>query len=403
MKISNLEVIICSPGRNFVTVKIETEEGIYGLGDATLNGRELAVAACLEEHLAPCLMGRDPFDTEDIWHYLYRGVYWRRGPVNLTAIGAIDMALWDIKAKKLGVPLYKLLGGKSRHRLLVYTHAQGKDLPETLDQIGKKIEQGYKAIRVQSGIPGLENIYGVAKDDENYEPAAAGQIPKEEQWSTAKYLNFVPNLFRAVRERYGDDIHLLHDAHHRLTPIEAAGLAKALEPYALFWLEDPVPAELQEGYQTIRVHSTTPIAVGEVFNTVYDCQHLISQQLIDFVRMTVSHGGGITPMLKIASFAALYHVRTGCHGASDMSPVNLAACLHFGMAINNFGIQEYMGYPSETWGVFNLHHPFQNGHFFIKEAPGLGVELDFEKCGEYPYKPAALPVNRLEDGTIFHW
>tara|TARA_R110002049_G_scaffold308910_1_gene514827 strand:- start:17601 stop:18812 length:1212 start_codon:yes stop_codon:yes gene_type:complete len=403
MKIKSAKVIICSPGRNYVTLKIETEEGVYGLGDATLNGREKAVASYLEDHLIPCIIGRDPFDTEDIWQYLYKGAYWRGGAVTMAAIGAIDTALWDIKGKALGVPVYKLLGGKSRHKMMAYTHAQGKNIEETLQKIEEIVNRGYKAVRVQSGIPGMENIYGISKTDDNYEPAGTGLKPDEEVWSTEKYLNYVPKLFAAVREKFGDDLHLLHDAHHRLTPIEAARLGKSLEPYHLFWLEDTVPAELQEGFKTIRQHTTIPLSVGEIFNTISQCTDLITNQWIDYIRMTITHGGGITPMMKIAHLAEIYHVKTGCHGPSDLSPVNLAACLHFGTAINNFGIQEYMGFPNEVSNVFSTDYKFSDGFFTISESPGLGVDFDEEKAKEYPYKQAYLPINRLEDGTLYSW
>lgn len=403
MKITSAEVFVSSPARNFVTLKVETDEGIYGLGDATLNGRELAVVSILEDHMIPCLIGRDPFDTEDIWQYFYRGVYWRRGPINMAALGAIDVALWDIKGKALGVPVYQLLGGKSREKLMVYTHAQGRDAVETLEEVAKTKEAGYKAIRVQSGVPGLEGVYGVAKDRGAYEPAERGGLPTEERWSTEKYLNFLPSLFEKARKQVGADIHLLHDAHHRLTPIEAARLGKELEPFHLFWLEDAVPAEWQEGFAVIRQHTTTPLAVGEVFNTVYDCQDLISKQMIDYIRMNVGHGGGLTPMMKIASLASFYHVKTGCHGPSDVSPINMAACLHFGTAINNFGIQEYMGYADLTMEVFRLSHPFERGHFTMSDAPGLGVEMNFDLAKKYPYERAYLPINRLEDGTLHNY
>lgn len=403
MKIVDAKVFVCSPGRNFVTLKIETDEGVYGLGDATLNGRELAVATYLKEHLIPCIINRDPFDSEDIWHYLYRGVYWRRGGVNMTAIGAIDMALWDIKGKALGVPVYKLLGGKSRHKLLAYTHAQGKDMDETLQKASDILDKGFKAVRVQSGIPGFEKVYGIAKNKGTYEPAIKGGKPDEEIWNTEKYLNYIPKLFQTVRQEFGEDLHLLHDSHHRLTPIEAARLGKDLEPYHLFWLEDTVPAELQQNFEWIRKHTTTPLAVGEIFNTIHDCQHLITQQLIDYIRMTIAHGGGLTPMLKIASLADLYGISTGCHGPSDLSPINLGACLHFGTAINNFGIQEYMGYDALTMEVFDFKHKFDDGYFYPSEEFGLGVDMDFEKAKKYPYEQAFLPINRLEDGTLYHW
>ena len=274
MKIRDVNVIVCSPGRNFVTLKITTDEGVYGIGDATLNGREKSVVSYLEDYIAPALIGKDPHRIEDIWQFFYRGAYWRRGPVGMTAIAAVDTALWDIKAKVAGLPLYQLLGGRSRDKIMVYTHANGADIPATLDAVGKAIEDGYKAIRVQSGIPGVKSTYGVAKEGQKYEPADA-DLPTESVWSTEKYLNFAPKLFAAVREQYGDDIHLLHDVHHRLSPIEAARLGKSLEPYHLFWMEDPVAAENQQGFKLIREHTTTPIAVGEVFNSIHDCQALI--------------------------------------------------------------------------------------------------------------------------------
>jgi mannonate dehydratase len=293
MKITNATVIVCSPGRNFVTLKIETGEGIYGLGDGTLNGRELSVASYLTDHVIPCLIGRDPFQTEDIWQYLYRGAYWRRGPVTMSAIGAVDMALWDIKGKALNTPVYNLLGGRSRDGALVYCHAHGRDIEETLDDVARHREMGYLAIRVQSGIPGMEATYGVPTAATPYEPAERG-LPSVSRWSTEKYLRFTPKLFARVRDQFGDDLHLLHDCHHRLTPIEAAQLGKELEPFHLFWLEDPVPAEFQEGFRLIREHTTTPIATGEVLNSVWDVHDLIRNQWIDYARLTLTHAGSFT-------------------------------------------------------------------------------------------------------------
>jgi mannonate dehydratase len=402
MKIREAKVIVCSPGRNFVTLKITTDEGIYGLGDATLNGMEKTVATYLEDYCIPALIGMDPRNTEDIWHYFYRGVYWRRGAVSITALSAIDMALWDIKAKILGTPLYNILGGKSRERILVYCHAKGADAEETLDETGKKISEGYKAVRVQSGIPGLAKVYGVSKAGQFYEPATHG-LPQTEYWDTSKYLNYLPSLFEKLRNEYGDDIHLLHDVHHRCTPIESARLAKELEPYHLFWLEDPVSGELQEGLRLLRKHSVTPVAIGEVFNTVYDYSTLITEQLIDYIRMPLVHGGGFTHLLKVAAFASFYHIQTGFHGATDLSPVNLAGALHFNTAINNFGIQEYMPHQDLINEVFKINYYFKDGFLFINDAPGIGVDIDEKKAAKYPYKKAVLPVNRKTDGTIFNW
>jgi mannonate dehydratase len=402
VKITDAKVIVSCPGRNFVTLKIFTDQGIYGLGDATLNGMEKAVASYLENYCIPALIGKDPANTEDIWHYFYRGAYWKRGSVTMTAVSAIDMALWDIKGKSLNTPLYNLLGGRSREKVLVYCHSNGKDLEDAVEKAGMEIEKGFKAIRVQSGVPGIIHTYGVPKDDKPYEPASKG-LPNEELWDTSKYLNFVPRLFEKIREVYGDEIHLLHDVHHRCTPIEAARLAKDLEPFHLFWLEDPVSGELQEGLRMIRKHSTTPIAIGEVFNSVYDYTSLITEQLIDYIRMPLVHGGGITHLQKVAAFASVYHINTGFHGATDLSPVNLAAALHFNLAVNNFGIQEYMPHQEIVNEVFKVNYRFNDGYMTIDDSPGIGVDIDEEKAKKYPYSKASLPVNRKMDGTMFYW
>lgn len=401
-KITNAHVIITCPGRNFVTLKIETDSGHHGLGDATLNGRELAVASYLKDHVIPCLIGRDAHNIEDTWQYLYRGAYWRRGPVTMSAIAAVDMALWDIKAKVAGLPLYQLLGGACREGIMVYGHANGETLEDTLNEAERYMGMGYRAVRLQSGVPGLKSTYGVSKDKNFYEPADA-DLPTENVWSTEKYLKSAPELFAAARERLGWDVHLLHDVHHRLTPIEAARLAKDLEPYRLFWLEDAVPAENQANFRLIRSHSTTPLAVGEVFNSIWDCKQLIEEQLIDYIRATVLHAGGITHLRRIAALAELYKVRTGCHGATDLSPVTMAAALHFGLSIPNFGIQEYMRHTPETDAVFPHHYSFSNGYLHPGEAPGLGVDIDEALAEQYPYQRAYLPVNRLEDGSMHDW
>ena len=402
MKIVDAKVIVCCPGRNFVTLKLVTQDGIYGLGDATLNGRELAVASYLTDHVVPLLIGRDARRIEDIWQYLYKGAYWRRGPVTMSAIAAVDTALWDIKAKALGVPVYQLLGGASRDAVLVYGHASGADIEELVKSVAQYLAQGYTAIRAQCSIPGLPSTYGVGRDKLHYEPAEKN-APPENLWSSELYLKFAPQLFTRLRQEFGPDIHLLHDAHHRLTPIEAARLGKELEPYHLFWLEDPTPAESQESFRLIRRHTTTPLAVGEVFNSISDCQQLIHEQLIDYIRATVVHAGGISHLRKIAALAELYQVRTGSHGATDLSPVCMGAALHFDLSVHNFGIQEYMPHTDETNLVFPHAYRFESGSMYPGEAPGLGVDIDEALAAQFPYQRAYLPVNRKLDGTMHSW
>lgn len=402
MKITQAKVIVTCPDRNFVTLKIETDEGIYGIGDATLNGRELSVASYLTDHVIPCLIGKEAGQIEDIWQYLYRGAYWRRGPVTMSAIAAVDTALWDIKAKKAGLPLYELLGGKCRESVMVYGHANGTDIEHTLEEVSRYIEMGYKAIRLQTGIPGLASTYGVSKDKLFYEPADA-ELPTENIWSTSKYLKYAPKLFDKARDKFGFDHHFLHDIHHRLTPIEAAKFGKSVEDYNLFWMEDPTPAENQEALRLIREHTTTPIAIGEIFNTIYDAKDLIQNQLIDYIRTTVVHAGGISHMRKIAALAELYQVRTGSHGATDLSPVCMGAALHFDISVPNFGIQEYMRHTEKTDEVFPHAYTFNAGTLYPGDVPGHGVDIDEKLAAKYPYKPAYLPVNRLEDGTMWSW
>ncbi|MGO3209666.1 MULTISPECIES: D-mannonate dehydratase ManD [unclassified Brachybacterium] len=415
MAIDRIDVNVTSPGRNFVTVKVTTSDGITGLGDGTLNGRELSVVSYLRDHVAPTLIGRDESQIESIWQYLYRSPYWRRGPVTMSAVSAIDMALWDIAAKKAGEPLYKLLGGASRSGLLTYAHASGTTIEKLNEAIHGYVEDGFRAVRIQAGVPGLDQIYGVhdAAPGGKYEYEPAGRAtagaggttmrPTEESWDTAAYLRHLPTVFAGVRDEFGPELRLLHDGHHRMTPIEAAKLAKSLEPYDPFWLEDCTPGEDQAVLRLVRQHSVTPLAIGEVFNSVYDYQTLITERLIDYVRSSATHAGGITGLRQIMSFAAIYGIRSGFHGPTDVSPVGMAANLHLGLAIHNFGIQEYMPHSESTLSVFRTSYRFEDGLLHPGDTPGLGVELDEEAAAKHDYQPAYLPVNRLRDGTVHDW
>ncbi|MGI5350710.1 D-mannonate dehydratase ManD [Streptomyces sp. CA-250714] len=400
-KIEHAEVFVASPGRTFVTLRITTTDGVTGLGDATLNGRELAVAAYLRDHVAPLLIGKDPARIEDIWQYLYKGAYWRRGPVTMTAVSAVDTALWDIKGKTAGLPVYQLLGGRSRDGVLVYSHASGADVPALLDDVERFLELGYKAIRAQAAVPDVGGTYGVRKG-KLYEPAASA-LPDEQPWDTEAYLRFAPTYLEAVRERFGFGFHLLHDIHHRLTPMEAARFGKRVEDVGLLWMEDPTPAENQEAFRLIRQHTTTPVAVGEVLTSIWDVQQLITEQLIDYVRTSVVHAGGLTHLRRIFDLAALYQVRTGSHGATDLSPVSLSANVHLDLAVPNFGIQEYMGHPEEAAEVFRGGVTFADGMLHPPEEPGLGVEYDEQAAARFPYEPRYLPVARRLDGSVHDW
>jgi mannonate dehydratase len=280
---------------------------------------------------------------------------------------------------------------------MAYGHASGRDLPELLDSIRARREEGFRSIRVQSGVPGLDTIYGIGN------PLDRTGLPSEEVWDTRAYLRHLPTVFEAVRGEFGPELPLLHDVHHRLTPIQAAKLGKALEPYDLFWMEDCTPAENQEGLRLVRQHTTTPLAIGEVFNTVFDYQTLIREQLIDYVRSAVTHTGGVTAMRKLFDYAALHQVKSGIHGPTDISPVGMAAGLHLDLAIHNFGIQEFAPHTAETYEVFHRSYTFDDGYLHPGETPGIGVTVDKEAAAKFEYSPAYLPVNRLQDGTVHDW
>jgi mannonate dehydratase len=401
VKIGAVRVIVTSPGRNYVTVKIEAEDGTYGVGDATLNGRELAVAAYLAEHVAPLLIGRDGRDIEAIWQYLYRGAYWRRGPVTMAALAGVDMALWDIKGKALGTPVWDLLGGRCRRAVRVYSHASARTVEDVIEQVRRLLSEGYEAVRVQCLVPGLSEMYGVPRAPGMAEPDGLPFV--EQDWSSDAYLRFTPQLFAAVREAVGPEPLLLHDAHHRLTPAEAGWLGRRLEEHRLFWLEDAVLEELQDGYGIIRQHTTVPLAVGEVFNSIYDCDRLIRKGWIDYLRASVLHAGGISHLRKIAAFAEPYHVRMGCHGAADLSPVTMAAAAHFDVAVHNVAIQEYAEHTEDTYRVFPHEWAVRNGYLAPGDVPGLGVDIDEALAASFPYERNYLPVNQLPDGTAWNW
>jgi len=406
LKITSAEVFIGGPGKNYVTLKIMTDQGIYGLGDATLNTRETLPAVYLTDYLIPMLIGMDPRKSEDIWQYFYRGAYFRRGPVAMAAIGAIDMALWDIKGKLAGLPVYDLLGGRSRDGALVYAHATGSDVEDLLDTIAHYQADGYKAVRVQCRIPRMPDGYGVSADDEDSKHFITdfSGLPKVEIWDSEKYLKFMPNVFEKIRERFGPDLKILHDVHHRLRPREAAAFAREVEKYNLFWLEDPTPAEDQNALKLIRQHSTTPIAIGEVFNSLWDCKEMIEQELIDFIRVAVTYAGGITHVRRIVDLAGMHHVRTGFHGAPSHSPISMAAQAHINAWAPNFGIQEYLvlGTP-ECDALFPSDHSVKDGMFYVSDAPGLGVDFDEKEAKRYSYKRGSHPIVRLEDGTMWNY
>jgi len=415
MKITEVRVIVACPTRNHVFVKVMTDEpGLYGVGDATLNGRELAVASALRDHIAPLLIGRDPDRIEDIWQMLYRGTYWRGGPVLMTALAGIDLSLWDIKGKRAGLPLYSLLGGRTRDGALAYSHAGGREFPQVYEDVCRLREKGFKVIRVQCAIPQAIGTYGVGGAAEaalgNWGSADGGPIgdggpmPRVEMnWEPANYLRVIPKMFAYLRDKLGDEIELFHDVHERLSPIQAARLAKELEPFHLFFLEDPLRPEHKESFRLVRHHSTTPIAMGELFHTKYECLPLITEQLIDYIRCDLGHIGGITEARKIAAIAEPYQVLTAWHGPGDIGPATHAANVHLDCAIPNFGVQEMVFFPEAVQEVMPGAPEFRDGYLLPSEKPGLGVDLNEEAAAKYPYERAYLPTVRRADGSVHDW
>jgi len=277
-----------------------------------------------------------------------------------------------------------------------------------MNSIAFYVNAGYKAVRVQCGIPGMPTAsYAVPEkkgESTHYMTDFSGIRPKVEIWDTDRYMRFMPGALEEIRNRFGPELKILHDVHHRLNPREAAAFAKSVEPVNLFWLEDPTVADDQGALNLIRQHSTVPIAIGEVFNSLWDCNQLIEKELIDFIRIAATYAGGITHVKRIVDLAAMHHIRTGFHGAPSHSPLCMAAHAHLNAWAPNFGIQEYLvlGTP-ECDALFPSDHTMENGLMYVSDAPGLGVDFDEKEAERYSYSPGSHPVVRLEDGTLWNY
>lgn len=407
--IRDIRVILTAPeGINLVAVKVETSEpGLYGLGCATFAYRALAVKCVMEEYLKPLLIGRDVSNIEQLWHLMYHNAYWRNGPIINNAISGIDMALWDIKGKIANMPVYQLFGGKVREGVPVYRHADGRDSNEICENIEKYRERGLKFIRCQCG------GYGGSE----YGPAPSGTpkgSPQGVYCDAQKYMRDTIKLFEDIRSKVGYSIGLCHDVHGRLSPIEALGFAKKMEPFDLTFLEDAIPGEQGEWYRKLRTHTSIPLAHGELFNHPYEWKNLISEQLIDYIRVHISQIGGITPARKLQIFAEQYGVKTAWHGPGDMSPMAHAANIHIDLVSQNFGVQEWSDTEppnsviqklrkgdSNLLEVFSGLPEFQDGYVYANGKPGLGVDLDEKKAAKYPcdHSVTTWTQTRKPDGT----
>jgi len=416
MKITHVKAILTAPdGIALVVVKVETDQpGLYGLGCATFTQRPTLVAHAVDDYLAPLLQGRDPRHSEDLWHMMMVNAYWRNGPVLNNAIGGVDLALWDIKGKIAGLPVYDLLGGKCREAALVYRHADGRDAQEVLDQILTYQAQGYRAVRCQLGGYGgrVQDIQVATALPSRDAPQATHRPQRTDRAGSAfpgayydpdGYARSIPALFEHIRSNIGFDLLLLHDIHERLPPSDAIRLAKALEPYRLFFLEDPLAPEQVEWFRRLREQSATPLAMGELHTHPLEWRTLVVEQLIDFIRAHISAIGGLTPARKLAALCETFGVRTAWHGPGDVSPVGHAANLHLDLACHNFGIQEVISFGEALYEVFPGTPELRDGYLWANEQPGWGIDIDEAKAARYPISvaPITWTQSRWPDGTLW--
>ena len=408
--IKDVKVILTAPeGINLVVVKVDTNQpGLYGLGCATFAYRHLAVKCLVEEYLKPLLLGRDAEAIEELWQLMYQNAYWRNGPIGNNAISGIDMALWDIKGKLAGMPLYQLFGGKVREGVPVYRHADGKDLAELCDNIRKYREQGITHIRCQSGGYG-GGSYGKA-------PAGAPSgAPDGIYLDSRKYMRDTLRLFEGIRDRMGWEVQLCHDVHERLKPVEAIQFACAMEQFDLFFLEDAISLEEGDWLRQLRAKTNIPLAQGELFNHPFEWRTPIVERLIDYIRVHLSQIGGITPGRKLQIFAEQFGVRTAWHGPGDMSPLAHAANIHIDLSARNFGVQEWSGTEPPNFVIQELKGPraallevfpglpeCRNGYVYANDKPGLGVDIDENEAAKYPCEKniTGWTQTRLPDGTL---
>ncbi|MGH9610487.1 MAG: enolase C-terminal domain-like protein [Bryobacteraceae bacterium] len=409
-KIKDVSVIGTEPaGVRLVVVKIQTDQdGLYGYGCATFTQRADLVVDAVNRYLKPLVVGRPTEAIGDLWQAMYNSSYWRNGPVLNNAISGVDEALWDIKGRQAGMPVYQLLGGKCRAGAMVYRHASGHEISQTIDQAKKLMAEGAKAVRLQVGVPGMA-AYG----------GGGGQLtssgfgsPQDPVFEPKPYVRRTLQLFEAGRKELGPDVELLHDVHERVPPRLAVQFAKDMEQFRIFYLEDALSPGNLEYFREIRAHCTTPLAMGELFNNPHEWEILIQNRWIDYIRMHVSQMGGLTPAWKVAAQAAMFQVRTAWHGPGDVSPVGHCANLTLDVACRNFGIQEWSSPNERTLEIFQGYPELRNGYAYPNEKPGWGVEINEKAAAKYPFGSfehgrrknmnGGWGVVRRRDGTVIN-
>jgi mannonate dehydratase len=383
LRITDVQTILTAPaGIRLVVVKVSTSEpGLYGLGCATFTQRAKVVKTAVDEFLRPFLIGKNPLAIEDVWQSCFVSSYWRSGPVLGNALSGVDMALWDILGKRAGLPVYQLLGGKCRDAVDTYRHASGATLKDVEDAVRKAMESGFRHVRAQIGVEGLAT-YGAAGS--TLKGTSATERARTETWEPRQYTRLVPKMFEHLRVQLGDEVELLHDTHERIPPILAMQLCRDLEPYKLFFLEDPFSPEDVGYFEKLRALTSTPLAMGELFNNPNEWLSLVSGRLIDFIRIHISQIGGLTPARKVAALCEFFAVRTAWHGPGDVSPVGHAANVHLDIAIPNFGIQEARIFTPAELDVFPGCPELKNGYYLVSDRPGLGIDLNEEMAAKFP-------------------
>ncbi|MBV8812548.1 MAG: starvation-sensing protein RspA [Acidobacteriaceae bacterium] len=406
-KIKDISVIATEPaGVRLIVVKIQTDQdGLYGYGCATFTQRADLVVEAVDRYLKPLLIGRPADAVTDTWGMMYNSSYWRNGPVLNNAISGVDQALWDIKGRQAGMPVYELLGGKSRRAAMVYLHASGREIPETMDQARKLMAAGLKAVRLQVGVPGMA-AYGAPGSPESL---GAGEDPV---FDPEKYVRRTLELFEAGRKVLGPEVELLHDVHERVSPRLAVQFAKDMEQFRLFFLEDALSPENIEYFRQIRANCTTPLAMGELFNNPHEWTNVIKSSLIDYIRVHVSQAGGMTPALKIANLGEAFQVRTAWHGPGDVSPIGHCANVTLDIVCPNFGIQEWTVPNDRILEVFDGYPVMKDGYAYVNEKPGWGVEINEKAAVKYPFGSfesgdrkrlnGGWGVVRRPDGTVIN-
>jgi mannonate dehydratase len=407
LEITDIQTILTAPDKiRLVVVKVLTSEpGLHGFGCATFTQRAYVVQTAVEKYLKPFLVGRNADEIEDIWQSSYVSSYWRNGPVLFNAMSGVDQALWDIKAKRAGMPLYQLLGGKVRKAADCYFHASGRDFAEVEERGREAMAKGFRHVRIQVAVPD-QATYGTGGGPRAAEGKADGPTSATRVWESAPYVRLLPKLFEHMRSKLGDDVELLHDIHERVTLQEGIQVCKELEKYRPFFIEDPFPPEQNEHFRLLRQQTSVPIAMGELFNTQHEYVPLIAGRLIDFVRAHVSQIGGLSMARKVAALCEFFGVRTAWHGPGDTSPVGHAAQLALELASHNFGIHEGGGFGSNTREVFPGCPEVRDGAMWANEAPGLGIDVDEKLAAKFPF-PAGPPHfdydwgrTRRRDGTV---